>query len=180
MAPISHLEKGQLGGFGQRRKGDQRHRYHSARMPGHRSPHQLFHGIISRDDNLIGHADSQRGTAQQVHPQSTEGVGNRLRRLGVPDQQEGTDTGHLPERIHPQGTLRHDETEHRAQKEEQQHEEIISAVLKLRVMMVVSVHVAHRVDNNQAADNPHDQTHQNRQMVDIDVVNRRPLGAEKL
>ena len=151
--------KRQLGRFGQRRKGQQRHGDGGAGGDDVRQLHRAVH------HRHIDDADGKAEAAEQVHPQRAEAVVDGFLGTGVADEQEGDDAGDLPEEVHPDKVFREDEAEHRGQEQEQHREKEPAAVFVFGVVRVVGFHVADGIDADKPAHERRDQAQKHRQAV---------------
>ena len=114
--------------------------------------------------------DCEEKTAQQVHPKSPEGIVYGLLCLRIAYEQEGADRCDLPEKVYPHEAVGKHETEHGAEEEENDHEEKLSPLRHIGVVLMIAVHVAHGVDRDTAADYGYDEAHQYGKIIYVDVL----------
>ena len=119
----------------------------------------------------------ERQAAEHVQGQGKEGLAARLLCAVVPDEEEGTERGDLPEQQDQRQAVGKKHAEHRAQKNELYEEEERPPVAIFPVMRVVCLHVPEAVDGDEAAHHSDDHAHDEGKLVGGESVFRRDAAS---
>ena len=136
--------EGHLSGLRDARERKQSYGQHGKRWEGGTELDEHREGKRQAENTQIYQGELERNTAKKVHHDLTERVVDGLFGLRKPDEQEGTQRGDLPCRVHPRHVVDEDDVEHGGEEREHDREEPRAAIARLRVLMqLVSLEILH-------------------------------------
>ena len=118
----------------------------------------------------VQNGDGKPESAEQIHPQCLERIGDGLRQLVVPDQQEGADARHFPEEKDPPEIVREQKAEHGSKENEQHGEKPRAALRIIRVVLMIIPDIPVRIAADQSSDDANHKAHHHRQIIDADIM----------